>query len=207
MVQFANEKNKQFAWEDGSHIFFTSDTHFGHQNIIRFCNRPFASKEKMDEELIRRWNSKVGPDDIVFHLGDFCWGGSQAWNDVLDKLNGKIYLCLGNHDLKNIRQGYIERFEDVQFQYYIRIEDKVIYLNHVPFATVPGGYRGEKAVWQLFGHIHTNPYPECVGKDDERCSNLMATQYDVGVDNNDFYPISFNEVKQIIEQKQKESGL
>jgi calcineurin-like phosphoesterase family protein len=207
MVLFANEKNKQFAWEDGSNIFFTSDSHFGHENIIRFCKRPFNSVEEMNEELIRRWNEKVGPNDIVFHLGDFCWGGSQVWNGILDKLNGKIYLCLGNHDLKNIRQGYVERFEDVQFQYYIRIENKNIYLNHVPFATVPGGYRGEKAVWQLFGHIHTNPHPDCVGKDDERCSNLMATQYDVGVDNNDFYPISFNEVKQIIEQKQKESGL
>ena len=78
MVLFANEKNKQFAWEDGSNIFFTSDSHFGHENIIRFCKRPFNSVREMNEELIHRWNSKVRPNDIVFHLGDFCWGGLKS---------------------------------------------------------------------------------------------------------------------------------
>ena len=77
---------------DGSRVFFTSDTHFNHTNIIRFCDRPFGSTEEMNEKLIGNWNSVVGPDDIVFHLGDFCLGGSAEWTKVLDRLNGKIYL-------------------------------------------------------------------------------------------------------------------
>ena len=69
------DSNKKFRYEDGSNIFFTSDTHFHHDNIIRFCNRPFKDVYHMDEELIKRWNEKVGPDDIIYHLGDFAWGG------------------------------------------------------------------------------------------------------------------------------------
>ena len=79
---------------DGSRVFFTSDTHFNHTNIIRFCDRPFGSTEEMNEKLIGNWNSVVGPDDIVFHLGDFCLGGSAEWTKVLDRLNGKIYLII-----------------------------------------------------------------------------------------------------------------
>lgn len=81
--------------------FFTSDTHFYHSNIIWFCNRPFANVEQMNEAMIRNWNSVVGQDDVVFHLGDFCLGGSAEWIMILDRLNGHIHLVLGNHDLKN----------------------------------------------------------------------------------------------------------
>lgn len=95
------------------HVFFTSDTHFNHSNIIRFCNRPFHNVEEMNETIIRNWNSVVAPDDIVFHLGNFCLGGAAEWTKILERLNGRIYLILGNHDLKNIRQGFISRFEHV----------------------------------------------------------------------------------------------
>ena len=98
---------------DGSKVFFTSDTHFYHGNIIRFCNRPFEDVEMMNETIISNWNNTVGLDDTVFHLGDFCLGGSAEWTKILDRLNGKIYLILGNHDLKNLRQGYVDRFEHV----------------------------------------------------------------------------------------------
>ena len=98
---------------DGSKVFFTSDTHFYHGNIIRFCNRPFKDVEVMNETIISNWNNTVGQDDTIFHLGDFCLGGSAEWTKILDRLNGKIYLIMGNHDLKNIRQGYIDRFEHV----------------------------------------------------------------------------------------------
>ena len=57
----------------------------------------------MNETIISNWNNTVGQDDIVFHLGDFCLGGSAEWTKILDRLNGKIYLIMGNHDLKNIR--------------------------------------------------------------------------------------------------------
>lgn len=72
--------------------YFTSDTHFYHGNIIRFCNRPFEDVEMMNETIISNWNNTVGLDDTVFHLGDFCLGGSAEWTKILDRLNGKIYL-------------------------------------------------------------------------------------------------------------------
>lgn len=87
----------------------------------------------MNETIISNWNNTVGQDDIVFHLGDFCLGGSAEWTKILDRLNGKIYLIMGNHDLKNIRQGYIDRFEYVAMQMHIEIGKQKIYLNHYPF--------------------------------------------------------------------------
>ena len=73
---------------DGDRAFFTSDTHFYHANIINFCGRPFKNVEVMNETLIANWNSVVGADDIVFHLGDFCLGGSAEWTNILNRLNG-----------------------------------------------------------------------------------------------------------------------
>lgn len=115
-------------------------------NIIRFCNRPFEDVEMMNETIISNWNNTVGLDDTVFHLGDFCLGGSAEWTKILDRLNGKIYLILGNHDLKNLRQGYVDRFEHVTMQMHIEVDKQKIYLNHYPFLCFDGGY---KDVWQL----------------------------------------------------------
>ena len=178
------------------HTFFTSDTHFNHANIIRFCNRPFKDVEQMNEALIANWNNVVGEDDTVFHLGDFCLGGAAEWTQLLNRLNGKIYLIMGNHDLKNIRQGFIQRFEHVSMQMHIEIGEQKIYLCHYPFLCFEGGY---KEVWQLFGHVHTRK--NNTGNDAGRLQYLYPTQYDVGVDNNGFAPISFEQVKIIINKQ------
>lgn len=80
-------------------IFFTSDLHFGHENVIRFDDRPFNTVEEMDEEMIKRWNAKVGKGDIVYVLGDFIW--KAATNEavsIIRRLNGQIILIKGNHD-------------------------------------------------------------------------------------------------------------
>lgn len=80
-------------------VFFIGDPHFGHENVIKFDNRPFKSVEEMDEELIKRWNNKVKPGDLVYILGDFIW---KARNDdaptLLKQLNGQKILIKGNHD-------------------------------------------------------------------------------------------------------------
>lgn len=77
--------------------FITADTHFGHKNIIDYCGRPFKSVEEMDEEMKRRWNEIVGPEDTVYHLGDVCMRKSMTpyWGR---ELNGRKMLILGNHD-------------------------------------------------------------------------------------------------------------
>ena len=181
---------------DGDRVFFTSDTHFYHDNIINFCGRPFKNVEVMNETLIANWNSVVGPDDIVFHLGDFCLGGSAEWTNILNRLNGKIYLIVGNHDIKNLRQGYYSRFEHIAMQMHIEVGKQKIYLNHCPFLCYGGAYRD---TWQLFGHVHTSK--QNTGIDAPRLHMLFPTQYDVGVDNNNFTPVSFEQVKRIIERQ------
>jgi calcineurin-like phosphoesterase family protein len=192
-----SEKKYKF---DPEHTFFTSDTHFGHANIIRFCNRPFRNVEEMNEALIENWNLVVSEDDTVFHLGDFAFGGSNVWKSIIPRLNGHINLIIGNHDRKNLRQGYMSYFDMVVPQLQIEIEDNSIYLNHYPFLCYGGSYRG---VWQLFGHVHSGPQAD--GLDISRLRVLLPTQYDVGVDNNNFTPISYREVKEKIESQKNES--
>ena len=188
---------------DENSLFFTADPHFNHANILRFCNRPFADVEEMNETIITRWNQVIGNDCHVFHLGDFCQGGSAEWSRLLDRLNGRIHLIVGNHDLKNLRQGFMNRFEEVVMQQRIEVETKSIYLNHYPFLCFEGGYKSN--VWQLFGHVHTRT--NNTGLDAERLAYLYPTQYDVGMDNNDFTPVSYEEVKRIIEQQISMKGL
>lgn len=155
----------------------------------------------MNDVMIANWNSVIGKDDTVFHLGDFCLGGAAEWTKILDHLNGKIYLIMGNHDLKNIRQGFISRFEHVAMQMLIEIGKKRIYLCHYPFLCFEGSYKDD--VWQLFGHVHTRRSNS--GIDAGRLQYLYPTQYDVGVDNNNFTPVSFGQVKRIIDKQVEQS--
>lgn len=127
---------------DGRNVFFTSDTHFYHTNIIEFCNRPFKNMEDMNETLTANWNKADGPNDIVFHLGDFCLGDFGKWNRILDGLNGKIHLILGSRDLRNFRKSYAESFESVAMQMNIEVDNQKICLNHYPFLYCDGSYNG-----------------------------------------------------------------
>ena len=177
-------------------VWFTADTHFGHKNIIRFCQRPFVDVEEMNRVMVENWNSIVGEDDLVFHLGDFSVDGAAEWTSLLDNLNGRIILILGNHDMNNVSQGFMHRFLDVKMQMLISIGKQRIYLNHYPFLCYGGAYR---STWQLFGHVHTSPYR--TGLDSSRLDFLFPTQYDVGVDNNNYHPVSFGKVSEIIQQQ------
>lgn len=183
-------------------IFFTSDTHFGHNNIIRFCNRPFASAEDMNEAMIENWNSVVGPEDIVFHLGDFGFGSADDMIEIRKRLNGKIYLIIGNHDWALLKDDrFAKLFELTSQQLRIRIDDNTIYLNHCPFLCFPGSYNTDPH-WQLFGHVHSGG--SINGLDLPRLINLFPTQYDVGVDNNNFTPVSYEAVYNIISERKSD---
>lgn len=78
-------------------IFFISDTHFGHKNIIKHCSRPYETVEEMDEGLIEKWNRKVGKIDTVYIIGDFVWNKSKV-PYYAERLKGKKILIAGNHD-------------------------------------------------------------------------------------------------------------
>jgi len=154
----------------------------------------------MNEVLINNWNSIVNNDSVVFHLGDFAWGGYNKWKEIRDRLNGHIVLIKGNHDDKNLAPtGEKEFFDYVTYQMKIRIGERTVYLNHYPFLCYAGTYRSpEDQVWALHGHIHLGPN-SLEGRDIPRMNFLLPTQYDVGVDMNNYTPISWKDVKNKIE--------
>lgn len=185
-----------------SGIFFTSDTHFGHSKIIDYCKRPFSSIEEHDKALIQNWNNTVGQDDTVFHLGDFAYGNSQFIANIIKQLNGNIILIKGNHDLRNMNPTLYNIFSDVVYQARILIDKQTVYLNHFPFLCFDHGdinlYKDNYSI-QLFGHVHSGPLTS--SEDVNRLNILFPTQYDVGVDNNNYTPISWTDVKNKIKQQ------
>jgi len=180
---------------DYSNVFFTADTHFGHDNIIKYCNRPFADGEVMDRELIRAWNEVVPPDGVVYHLGDFAYRNAVDLKEYREQLNGYIHLILGNHD-KEIRNKAENRavFESVSDMLVVNVRDPEVdgketclVLGHYPYLSWFKAYFGS---WNLFGHVHGT----LQGKH-------SPNQLDVGVDVHNYAPISYNDVKTIITQQ------
>lgn len=155
-------------------IFFTSDTHFNHFNIIRFSNRPFYSVEEMDEILIQNWNNVVGKDDTIYHLGDFCLGDSKKY---LKRLNGNIVRIKGSHD-RDMKSPYMKIIqpEGLKDEY---DNQRSIILCHYPMRS---WHLSHYASFMLFGHHHGNLDPH-------------GLSFDVGVDTNDFYPYSLNDIE------------
>lgn len=114
----------------------------------------------------------------------------------------KKILIPGNHDRELLQHAsFTSLFEHISPMMYIRIGNQPIYLSHFPFLCFDGAYKGLEATWQLFGHVHSKKTQE-TGLDVERLTHLFPTQYDVGVDNNNYYPVSFNQVKEIIKEQQ-----
>ena len=182
-------------------LFFTSDSHFLHGNIIKFCNRPFESVEHQTEELIRRWNEVVPEDGIVFHGGDLCWTGNIDFIVRLNqKLNGTIYHVLGNHCyqnkldrevIKNIFRSYGGDQMDVANIIVRNDNNTQLFVSHYPLMYWPSGSI------MLHGHVHSGPNSD---KGSEKVP-FHPKRYDIGVDNNDFYPISYVKLMEIIEEQ------
>lgn len=133
-------------------IFYISDLHFGHENIIRLSHRPFENADEMDETMINNWNSVVKDSDTVYIGGDFCYKSGKPPKYYLERLNGKKVLCTGNHDSsllkdKNNRK-YFEFIKDI-----IDIQDngQRIILCHYPMVEWNGFFRN---TLHFYGHIH-----------------------------------------------------
>ena len=181
---------------DPSKLFFTSDTHWSHFNIARLCNRPFNSRKEMDEGLIINWNKVVPEDGIVIHCGDFMLPhkvGYKEYSKYVSKLNGTIYLTRGNHD--KIDLGTYDDKLIVSDCLYIQAEKTLIYAQHYPCLAFNGDI-------QAFGHIHTLSDGMVHGLDSDVVSKLKFNQYDVGVDQNNYTPISYNQLINIINEQQ-----
>jgi len=159
-------------------IFFTSDNHYGHSNIIKFANRPFSSCDEMDKVMIERWNEVVGPDDSIYHLGDFSFRNPLLY---LEKLNGIKYLIRGNHDKRVDRTHIGDRKHNFRFirdLYTLRYKGHSITLSHFSMRVWP---RSHFNSYHLYGHSHNTLAP-------------MGKSFDIGVDANDFRPVSIDEV-------------
>jgi calcineurin-like phosphoesterase family protein len=128
-----------------SRIFVISDTHFGH-DIIKYCNRPFTDAQHMNEILIVNWNSVVTPQDIVYHLGDVYFSQSGK---VLERLNGKKRLILGNHD--DAKDPYLQKHFKKILAWRAFPEYGVV-LTHMPIR-FDYDFKAKKNV---HGHIHQN---------------------------------------------------
>jgi calcineurin-like phosphoesterase family protein len=131
-----------------SDYYFTSDTHFNHYNIMRYCKRPFDTVEEMNETIIKNWNDQVSKEDFVYHLGDFGFGPLQNNQEIFSRLNGKKYLIRGNHDNSSIKQLGWMWVKDTAM---IKVYDQYIWLSHYPHRT---WNRARHGAWHLFGHIH-----------------------------------------------------
>lgn len=176
-------------------IWFTSDLHFGHKNVIRFCNRPFTDIKEMGEKLIENWNQCVKENDIIFILGDVFWfNDSISIKKVLNRLNGIIYIIPGNHDDFSSYHRVLDNpsiilCDDV-VQVFLESEDnrwlkKIIelWLTHYPLMTWP---HRENGSINLFGHIHSqSDKREGVDQD----LPLHKNQCDVGVDYWEYKPV------------------
>lgn len=150
--------------------FFTSDTHFGHRNILKFeaANRPFASIEGHDEELVRRWNAVVGPRDEVWHLGDVAM--PRAALSVLGRLNGRKRLVMGNHDHHPVSE-YLRWFEEVRGC--VNWRGGTV-LTHVP---VHPDQLAPRWRLNLHGHLHSRTVLDAEGRPDPRYVNVAVERW------------------------------
>ena len=182
----------------GQKIWFTSDLHFGHRNVIRFCNRPWEDVKQMGLGLIKNWTDTVGDDDIVFVLGDTFWfNDSRAIKKVLSQLNGKdIYIIPGNHDdfdaYHRVDDERIHLCADVVVVWITEKNQpkREIWLSHYPMMTWP---HRENGAIQLFGHIHSQP-DKTEGVDQDL--PLHWNQFDVGCDYWGYKPVSLEKILQ-----------
>ena len=167
--------------------FFTSDLHLGHNNIIKYCNRPFKSLEHMNMELIRRWNERIKKEDFVYHIGDFCFrntsnrgeGIKNKAQEWIDQLNGNKIFHKGNHDgnnsLKTKMHNCVINYGNIDY-----------FLTHKPI------HYNNKYPINLVGHVHEK------WKIRKTEDNILLVN--VGVDVWNFYPVTMEEILHRINQ-------
>ncbi len=191
--------------------WFTSDTHLGHSNIIKHCNRDIFMNDdeeramngdvkglrisydttmRMDQYIIDRINEKVGVNDILWHLGDFCMPKYVSAQEYREKINCKnVNLVLGNHDKRS--DTFCRLFSSTSDLKEVRIGNKDIVLCHYPMLSWNRSCHGS---WHLFGHVHDRVL--------EKTRDLNSMN--VGVDQHDFCPINIDTIMAYIMGKRNE---
>ena len=140
--------------------YYIADLHFDNFNIIRYCDRPFATAEEMNETMIRRWNEVVEDGDMVYILGDLMLNRGKRPERHLARLKGRLVLLRGNHDDTWLHKVDTSLwFEQVADRLEITDGDRLLTLNHEPLLD-PRSYAPEENRYQIHGHIHNNTHME-----------------------------------------------
>jgi len=198
--------------------FFISDTHFGHTNIIRYSNRPFKDVPHMNEELIKRWNSVVEPNDIVYHLGDVAMGPKDQWDGLLTRLNGRLRLVVGNHEpifaaesekhQARWRPEFEKWFEHIttNWKEFSLFDGREVNLSHFPYeadhmdnARYMEHRLPDEGTTLVHGHTHAEYEKHGMDARVSR-SNKGTLQIHVGADAWDYTPVAEAEVIDLIER-------
>ena len=182
--------------------WFTSDHHFGHANIIKYCERPFNSVAHMNAAMVGAWNGVVATDDIVYYLGDFAIQPHLV-TEILPQLNGTKILIAGNHDRCHPKigspdkwlQAYLDAgFTSVHVEHEMDIAGRTVLLHHFPYRveTDPKQkYYGQRPVdkggWLIHGHVHHR-------------WKLSGKQINVSVENWNYEPVRLEAIADLIDQ-------
>jgi len=181
-------------------IYFTSDLHFGHKNVIRFCDRPYKDLDHMECMIINKFNETVGPEDTTYFLGDiFFYSNNEKIENVLSRMNGRKILIRGNHDRKGPNSLENLGFDLVLEEAKIKLNGKRIILSHYPYwlkdDTLDTRYEHRRpqdmGEWLLHGHTH-----------DSKKINLDNRMIHVGIDAWN-RPVSESEISSLIAKAEK----
>lgn len=181
-------------------MWFTSDLHFFHRNVIKYDNRPFEDVAEMNAELIKRWNAKVKPGAVIYVLGDFSFGNREATRGIIERLNGQKIIVRGNHD-PSARKLIELGFHDVLENEPLKItKDIKVLLSHFPYASSGDSRYPHKRIitspnaFLLHGHVHTAWHTK------DRMINVGCMHYD-------YAPVHLTEIVKLIENQLAKEAL
>lgn len=183
-------------------IYYTSDIHFNDMRVFKKCSRPFKGLEDYKQEIIKRWNAKVKPDDVVYVLGDIAEDSYVEAINIIGGLNGTKHLIVGNHDLAMLDQ--IKKsgvFESVEFMKLIDDGGRKVCLCHYPVMDWMEFSRGG---YHIYGHIHnkTKLNDEAYVEIKKYFSNKPA--FNAGVDVTGYEPVTLDEMMRLKEENKDE---
>lgn len=193
----------------GQNVFFTSDSHYNHEGLVRGTSkwddvskcRDFDSLDVHNDVIVDNINSRVGSNDILFHLGDWSFGGFERIQEFRDRIKCKnIHLILGNHDqhIENNKENIQKIFTSVQYYLEISIGKQFIVMSHWPMKVWNHGHKG---AWQLHGHCHNSLQPDNIWLAGiVKTSNPRRTM-DIGLDTNNLDVYSFTELQEIMSKR------
>jgi len=140
-----------------SKTWITSDIHFHHHGILKFCaaTRPYANTDEMNEVIISQWNSMISPIDKVYILGDVAFGDVQKATRIINRCRGEKVLITGNHDIKNLKDRMFRNcFTEVHDYHAFNYKGEYIVLFHYPMWEWDQMHRGSI---HFHGHLHARP--------------------------------------------------